>query len=123
MELNDSVVADLAKFMGHAEKVHREYYRQNNIDREVVQMSRLLEAALGNDDDESDTDNDAATSGAISKVIDASADTVGSLQVNLKKTARKRRNVHNASSSDLNDEATTEGKSKTFKKTLIRGFI
>lgn len=123
MDLNDSVVADLAKFMGHAEKVHRDYYRQNTIDREVVQMSRLLEAALGNDDDDvSDTDDDAATSGTISKGMDASA-SVGTLQLK-KKAARKRRNVPEASPSELNDAATTEGKSKSFKKkTLTREFI
>lgn len=124
MDLNDSVVADVAKFMGHAEKVHREYYRQNNIDREVVQMSRILEAALGNnidDGDESETDDSGATSGTISKGIVASSNaqlvnitnSVGNLQLNSKKTARKR-NVHHASSSYLNDEAPTDGKSKLF---------
>lgn len=127
MDLNDSVVADVAKFMGHAEKVHREYYRQNNIDREVVQMSRLLEAALGNsmdDSDDSETDDNDATSGTISKGIVASTNgqsvnikkSVGNLKLNLKKTVRKR-NVHHASSSYLNDAA-TEDKSKSLKKKL-----
>lgn len=59
LELSDSKVSDVADFMGHAEKVHREYYRQNQIDREVVQMSRLLEVAQGNyNSDDSDTDQD-----------------------------------------------------------------
>lgn len=55
LELSDAVVAD---FMGYAEKIHREYYRQNTIDREVVQMAQLLELATGEcdtyDDDEDD---------------------------------------------------------------------
>lgn len=49
MELNDSLVADVANFMGHNESIHREYYRHNTIDREVVKMSQLLEAAQSSD--------------------------------------------------------------------------
>lgn len=48
LELNDAEVADVADFMGHAEKVHRQYYRQNTIDRQVVKISKVLEAAQGN---------------------------------------------------------------------------
>lgn len=48
MNLNLTSVADVANFMGHAEKVHREYYRQNTIERQIVQMSQVLEAAQGN---------------------------------------------------------------------------
>lgn len=63
MELNDDMVAELAKFMGHAEKVHREHYRHNTIDREVVKIGKLLEAAQGfeehdSDNDDSDADDD-----------------------------------------------------------------
>lgn len=48
LQLNDTSVADVAEFMGHAEKVHREHYRQNPIERQIVQMSQVLEAAQGN---------------------------------------------------------------------------
>ncbi|KAJ6642612.1 Protein obstructor-E [Pseudolycoriella hygida] len=48
LKLDDSEVADVADFMGHAELVHRNSYRQNTIDRQVVKMSQWLEAALGN---------------------------------------------------------------------------
>lgn len=48
LKLSDTVIADVAEHMGHAEKVHREYYRQNTIDRQIVQMSQILEAAQGN---------------------------------------------------------------------------
>lgn len=47
LQLNDTCVADVAEFMGHAEKVHREHYRQNPIERQIVQMSQVLEAAQG----------------------------------------------------------------------------
>lgn len=49
LNLSDTDVADVADFMGHAELVHRNSYRQNTIDRQVVKMSQLLEAALGNE--------------------------------------------------------------------------
>lgn len=48
LKLDDADVADVADFMGHAELVHRNSYRQNTIDRQVVKMSQWLEAALGN---------------------------------------------------------------------------
>ncbi len=48
MKLDDSEVADVADFMGHAELVHRNNYRQNTIDRQVVKMSQWLEIASGN---------------------------------------------------------------------------
>lgn len=48
-KLDDAEVADVADFMGHAELVHRNIYRQNTIDRQVVMMSQWLEAALGNE--------------------------------------------------------------------------
>lgn len=59
MELKDDMVAEVAKFMGHAELVHRQYYRDNPFDREVVKIAMLLEAAQGikKDDVDSESDN------------------------------------------------------------------
>lgn len=62
LELNDALVSEVADFMGHAEKIHRQYYRKNPLEREVVQMAQLLEAALGkdlNDDNDICDDNEA----------------------------------------------------------------
>lgn len=50
MELGDNEVSELSDFMGHAEKVHRQHYRINPIERQVVKMSQLLEAATGDYD-------------------------------------------------------------------------
>ncbi len=62
MELNDDMTGEVAKHLGHRETVHREQYRHNTIDREVVKIANLLEAALGIDEDsdssDSDTDDD-----------------------------------------------------------------
>lgn len=54
MELSDAVVSEIADFMGHAVKIHNEYYRQNPIEREIVTVSKILEAAVGKCDDNND---------------------------------------------------------------------
>lgn len=85
MELNDTVVAEVAEFMGHHEEVQREYYRHNTLDRQVVKMSQLLETAQGhgndneddNDDeienDDDDFDGDCSTKG-VDMPLDVSSD-------------------------------------------------
>lgn len=57
LELNDDDVSEVAKFMGHAESVHRNHYRHNTIDREIVKIATLLEAAQGIEEHYSDSDN------------------------------------------------------------------
>ncbi len=52
LELNDVLVSEVAKFMGHGDKIHHQYYRKNPLQNEIVQMSQVLEAALGKDFDE-----------------------------------------------------------------------
>ncbi|KAJ6642719.1 Chitin biosynthesis protein CHS5 [Pseudolycoriella hygida] len=47
MGLTDNDVTNIAKFTGHSEKVHRDFYRRTTPGHEVVQMSNLLEAARG----------------------------------------------------------------------------
>jgi len=49
MELADTEVTDLANFMGHAEKIHREIYRQPIISRDILNITQHLEAAHGCD--------------------------------------------------------------------------
>lgn len=51
LELNDGVISEIADFMGHDDKIHREIYRQNPLDREIVQMSQLLDTAQGKSND------------------------------------------------------------------------
>ncbi|XP_037025624.1 uncharacterized protein LOC119067001 [Bradysia coprophila] len=55
-ELNDNAVAEIADYMGHHEKIHREYYRKNPIQNEFVKISQMLEKAQGNDGDDEDSD-------------------------------------------------------------------
>jgi len=44
--------------MGHAEKIHKEIYRQPIKNREILGISRLLETAQGEDEYTDDSDDD-----------------------------------------------------------------
>lgn len=57
--LTENEVSDLANFLGHAEKIHRDHYRQPIITREILQISKLLEVVQGKDDEgEHDSEDD-----------------------------------------------------------------
>jgi len=60
LNLNDVDVSDLATFMGHADKIHREHYRQPLASRDIVKISQYLEAVQGNtqSDNESSSDSE-----------------------------------------------------------------
>lgn len=45
MELSDNDITNVAKYLGHSEKVHRNIYRTNPFHQQVGQMSGLLERA------------------------------------------------------------------------------
>lgn len=47
LKLTDSDVANVAKYMGHDDQIHRDIYRHNPMQREVVQMCSILETAQG----------------------------------------------------------------------------
>ncbi|KYN04691.1 hypothetical protein ALC62_04433 [Cyphomyrmex costatus] len=53
LNLNDIDISDLAKFMGHSDKIHKDYYRQPVATTDVVKVSRYLEMVQGNDDSDS----------------------------------------------------------------------
>lgn len=46
--LKNDQVGDVADFMGHAKEVHLKVYRQNTIERQIVQIAQVLNAAQGN---------------------------------------------------------------------------
>lgn len=59
LNLSETEVHDLGKFMGHREKIRRDHYRQPLIGREILRMSKLLEIAQGTkEDDEEDSESD-----------------------------------------------------------------
>jgi len=57
LNLNDIDVSDLVTFMGHADKIHKEHYRQPQASSDILQISRYLEAVQGNQQD-SDNESD-----------------------------------------------------------------
>nr|CAI5851093.1 unnamed protein product [Callosobruchus analis] len=61
LNLAEDEISDLANFMGHQEKIHKDIYRQPIASREISQISKLLEYAQGEEDSESEEemgDND-----------------------------------------------------------------
>lgn len=48
LNLNDTDVTDLATFMGHANQIHRDHYRQPLASRDILKISQYLEAVQGN---------------------------------------------------------------------------
>lgn len=58
MELSESAVSDVADYMGHHEKVHYQYYRKMPIVREIVKMSKLLQTAQGDVEDDDEISDD-----------------------------------------------------------------
>ncbi|XP_039306736.1 uncharacterized protein LOC120358084 [Solenopsis invicta] len=47
LNLTDNQITDLANFMGHHEKIHKEVYRNPVIVKDITEISQLLEAAQG----------------------------------------------------------------------------
>ncbi|KAK0075559.1 hypothetical protein PV326_011490, partial [Microctonus aethiopoides] len=56
--LQDNKVKDLANFMGHHENIHKDVYVIPNCVKDMVEVSRLLQAAVGGADQESVEDYD-----------------------------------------------------------------
>ncbi|KAG5863507.1 hypothetical protein JTB14_031458 [Gonioctena quinquepunctata] len=59
LNLSENDISDLANFMGHRESIHKSFYRQPIVVREILKISKLLEAAQGvNEEDDSDDSNE-----------------------------------------------------------------
>lgn len=63
LNLNDIDVSDLATFMGHSDKIHKDHYRQPLASRDILKISQYLEAVQGNidnieEDSDSNSEND-----------------------------------------------------------------
>lgn len=64
LNLTDNQITDLANFMGHHEKIHKEVYRKPVLIKDITEVSQLLEAAQGVRDaannviDESDSEDE-----------------------------------------------------------------
>ncbi len=87
-ELNDDMTGEVAKFLGHRESVHRENYRHNTIDREIVKIAQLLLAAQGIEQNEDDF-SDISSSGSEDEEYVTISETGTSASVKRKKNIRK----------------------------------
>lgn len=58
LNLKEYEISDLANFMGHTDKIHKEHYRQPILSREIFQVSKLLEIVHGKDSDDEAENND-----------------------------------------------------------------
>ncbi|XP_074097653.1 uncharacterized protein LOC141526516 isoform X2 [Cotesia typhae] len=47
LKIDECQIYDVSNFMGHAEKIHRDYYRQTVVTRDVCGVSKILEVASG----------------------------------------------------------------------------
>ncbi|XP_015125250.1 uncharacterized protein LOC107047038 [Diachasma alloeum] len=63
LNLTDGQVTDLANFMGHHEKIHKEIYRQPVLETDIVKISKLLKTAQGCDESD-DSENEGVIDGS-----------------------------------------------------------
>ncbi|CAD6211449.1 GSCOCG00010989001-RA-CDS [Cotesia congregata] len=83
LKIDECQIYDVSNFMGHAEKIHRDHYRQAVVTRDVCGVSRILEVASGvkrvmrRDQDRS------ASSSTSQKQSDASDDDSSAMDVSL----------------------------------------
>lgn len=58
MDLEESQVSELANFMGHSESIHRLHYRISLPTQQIAKTSKVLEAAIGNSNNNSSSLNE-----------------------------------------------------------------
>lgn len=60
LDISESQTLLLADHMGHDIAIHKRHYRQSCLNKEIIQLSKLLEKASGNDkeDDNADGENE-----------------------------------------------------------------
>lgn len=108
-DLDDNTVSEVADFMGHEEKIHRQHYRRNPMVREIVKISKLLETAQGNCDETNGDDEIPENAETI--ITDSVKPSAG---VSSTKSNRKRKYII-AGSQLEDDESEAVPKSKSYK--------
>lgn len=71
LNIEDAQVDNLANFMGHAKEIHKSIYRMPIPIKEMTDVSRLLEAAMGtdlDDNDNEDCDNNVSDTDSVSQM-------------------------------------------------------
>ncbi|XP_076545900.1 uncharacterized protein LOC143305600 [Osmia lignaria lignaria] len=57
LNLTDGQVTDLANFMGHHKKIHKDIYRQPVLETDIVKISKILQTAQGLNESEEESDS------------------------------------------------------------------
>lgn len=100
LNIDKNQVCDIATFMGHAEKIHRDHYKQPVAQRDVCGISRMLENAVGLNR-ESDVEEDESMSTDAKNI---NKGTSGEKQSNrLRNDSRKKRARSTVSDSEASD--------------------
>ncbi|CAG9814690.1 unnamed protein product [Phaedon cochleariae] len=68
LNLEEQEISDLANFMGHAENIHKNIYRQP-ISRDIIRMSKLLEVAQGGLNNDNSYSENSTDDGPIEETI------------------------------------------------------
>lgn len=61
LNLNEIDVSDLATFMDHTEKIHKDHYRQPLASRDILKISQYLEAIQGNINNSNDESSNSSS--------------------------------------------------------------
>ncbi|XP_029165611.1 uncharacterized protein LOC114936529 [Nylanderia fulva] len=95
LNIEDTQVDNLANFMGHAKEIHKNIYRVPVPVREMTDVSRLLEAAMGNENENDNNEDDISDTGSVSQLSVISEEIA-------------QRNIYMSDSDDNDDNDNTE---------------
>lgn len=113
--LSDNDISNLADFMGHAEAVHRAFYRTNPLTNQVSKMSSLFDSAQGNDSSD-DSSGDRSDCSGDEYESDNESEAVTSLQLNA-----TRRSTNKNVTNGTNKKRKTPTKKKEKRKVIPKG--
>ncbi|XP_018360085.1 PREDICTED: probable serine/threonine-protein kinase DDB_G0283337 [Trachymyrmex cornetzi] len=117
--IDENQVSDLANFMGHHEQIHKDVYRIPNGLIDMTEVSRLLQAAIDNKDNNNDSNeensNNENSNNENSNNKNATEDTSSNDDDNYEdnnikiindkpQTSRKKRRIHTLNYNDSDDE-------------------
>jgi len=96
LNIEDTQVDNLANFMGHAKEVHKTIYRMPIPVKEMTDVSRLLEAAMGNDLDNEDNNQDCNNN-------TSDTDSVSQLSVTSEELTQQNNNIPDSNNDNFSD--------------------
>jgi len=99
LNIEDTQVDNLANFMRHAKEIYKTIYRMPILVKEMTDISRLLEAAMGNDLDNKDNNQDCDNN-------TSDTDSVSQLSVTSEELAQQNNNIPDSNNDNFSDNTT-----------------